>query len=383
MRIGINLLYLIPDHVGGTETYALSLMRSLLEVDSRNEYYVFVNKLGADLAFGRHSNLRTVVCGITGKQRLARYVWEQLVLPWQLRYYHIDLVHSFGYVGPLFTSCPRVVTIHDLNYFALRSVIPRTRRYALALFVGNSARRSSHIITPSNYSRVELEGHLGIPSSKITVIPEAPRKFPSGLSSRWDRIAAQYAIRPPYLVSFSGRSPHKNITRLVQAFGQACKDLAHSLVLVGHMPAGFDLLEAVGGDVPLARRIIATGYIPDGHVGPILSSAELFVLPSWYEGFGLPVLEAQQAGIPVTCSSAASIPETAGKGAYFFNPYSVREMAAAIRECLTNPELRQSLQLQGEENLGRFSWEKAARQTLRVYQETRLKSRFGKVAKGS
>ena len=116
-----------------------------------------------------------------------------------------------------------------------------------------------------------------------------------------------------------------------------------------------------------------TGYVPDEHILPILSFADLFVFPSWYEGFGLPILEAQKTGVPIICSKAGSLPEIAGEGAIFFDPYSIPEISEKIRLCIENAEMRKLLINKGYENIKRFSWEKAALETLKVYKNVQIK----------
>jgi glycosyltransferase involved in cell wall biosynthesis len=153
---------------------------------------------------------------------------------------------------------------------------------------------------------------------------------------------------------------------LIRAFALVKDTFPHSLVLIGHLPADVDLATESEG---MRDRMTMTGYVPKEHVLPLLSHADLFVLPSLYEGFGLPVLEAQQAAVAVACSTAGSLPEVGGDGALYFDPVSVENIAHTIRHCLTDAKLRSHLILKGRENLARFSWDKTARETLSVYQD--------------
>ncbi len=130
---------------------------------------------------------------------------------------------------------------------------------------------------------------------------------------------------------------------LAQVFAALRSEVPHALVLVGHLPLHLD--GHAGADT--AGRIVATGYVPNAHVAPLLSHADLLVFPSWYEGFGLPVLDAQALDVPVACSNAASLPEVAGDGAGFFDPYSIEDMIRAIRACLCTPGLRGGVGGQG------------------------------------
>jgi glycosyltransferase involved in cell wall biosynthesis len=367
MKIGINLLYLLPGVVGGTETYAAGLLRGLAEIDRQNEYCVFVNRESESWPLPQAANFTRVVCPIRAAGRASRYLYEQLRLPRWLARYRIDVVHSLGYVGPLFAPCPSVVTIHDLNYIALRHAMPGVRRTALRFFSIQSAQRANHVITVSHFSKNEICRTIKLDPSKVTVTHEAVFKRGSSDSSEhWDELAARYRIREPYVVAFGGRTLNKNIPHLIRSFARVMERIPHSLVLIGHIPSDVDL---VAENREMRDRITTTGPVPQEHVLPLLSHADLFVLPSLYEGFGLTVLEAQQAAVAVACSTAGSLPEVGGDGAIYFDPASVEATADAIRRCLADATLRSQLILKGRENLARFSWEKTARETLAVYQD--------------
>jgi glycosyltransferase involved in cell wall biosynthesis len=366
MRIGINLLYLLPGIVGGTELYAVSLLSTLAANDPNNQYFVFINRESAGLDLPRASNFHTVACPINASNRLIRYLWEQTILPWQLLYFQIDLVHSLGYVGPVVVPCESVVTIPDMNSVALKSSLPKSKSLLLALFVRLAAKFSTHILTLSEFSKTEIIKYLAVDECKITVTHAAPRANMTEAVG-WIELKAQYGIEKPYIVAFSSLTLHKNIPRLINAFGRICNVIPSTLVLLGHMPPNVDLTSQIS-EASLEQRVILTGFVPDNHVLPLLSNADMFIFPSWYEGFGLPILEAHQVGVAVASSNAGSLPEVAGAGAIFFDPFLVQEMAQAIVRCLTDSTLRMTLISRGYENLSRFSWDKTAKKTLAVYE---------------
>lgn len=365
MKIGINLLYLLPGVVGGTETYAAGLLRGLAEIDRQNDYYVFVNRESEHWPLPHAANFTRVVCPIRAAGRAARYLFEQVRLPRLLARYRIDVVHSLGYVGPLAPPCPSVVTIHDLNYIALGHTMPGVRRAALRFFSIQSARRADHVITISEFSKSELCRTIKLDPGKITVTHLAAAKG-GALHSPvdWDELTGRYRIRAPYVVAFGGRTLNKNIPHLIRSFALVKEGFPHSLVLIGHIPSNVDLASETK---EMRDRITLTGSVPEAHVLPLLGHADLFVLPSLYEGFGLPVLEAQQAAVAVACSTAGPLPEVGGEGAIYFDPTSVDQTADTIRRSLADATLRSTLILKGRENLARFSWEKTARETLTVY----------------
>jgi glycosyltransferase involved in cell wall biosynthesis len=375
MRIGLNLLYLIPGVVGGTETYAVSLIRALAARDARHEFTLFLNAESADLLAGLPGNFRRVVCGVRAVRRASRYAYEQAVLPARALAAGTDLLHSLGYVGPLAAPCPHVVTIHDLNFVGHAEAMPAGKRRVLRAFVEATARRARHVITVSDFSRRELERHLGwAPAAeRITVTHEAGRPSAAPSRAAVADVRARYGIDGPYVVAFGSSSPHKNLPRLVQAFRDGAARLPHALVLVGHLPADAALGAAAG-----SARVIATGYVPDADVMPLLGGADLFAFPSLYEGFGLPLLDAQRCGVPVVCSDAGALPEIAGDGALRFDPRSVESIAHAIRRALADDGVRDRLRRAGLSNAARFTWDRTARETLAVYERVARGRRTGR-----
>lgn len=368
MKIGINLLYLLPGVVGGTETYAAGLLQGLAQINQRDEFVVFVNRESASWPLPEAPNFSRVVCPVQATSRSRRYLFEQLWLPRLLAKYKIDVLHSLGYVGPLLSPCPSVVTIPDLNYITLKHTMPGRKRIILQFFSIQSAQQANHVITISNFSKREISRAIKLNPGKITVTYLGPmRNGNRNASENWVELNRRYGIQEPYVVAIGGGSLHKNIPRLIQAFALVKDEFPHSLVLIGHIPSNVDLSTKSIGKEGIRDRITTTGYVPEEHILPLLSRANLFVLPSLYEGFGLPVLEAQQAAVAVACSTAGSLPEVGGDGALYFDATSVENIAQTIRHCLADAELRTQLILKGRENLKRFSWEKTARETLVVY----------------
>ncbi|MGY6500932.1 MAG: glycosyltransferase family 4 protein [Acidimicrobiales bacterium] len=367
MRIGLNLLYLLPGVVGGTQTYATSLIRALVERDSGDEFRVYVNRESSDLALPDHPAVTVVTCPVHASSRPRRYAYEQLRFPDLIAREDLDVLHSLGYVGPLRVSVPHVVTIHDLIYVGFRDHMSARRRAALRLFVRGTARRSDRVITMSDNARREILDDMGLAPERVVTIHEAGRDVPAG-DLVPPAVLATYGIDSPYVVAFSSHSPSKNIPALVEAFARIAPDVDESLVLIGHIPADSGLDQQVAR-LGIADRVVTTGYVPDDHVLPLIAGARLFAFPSLYEGFGLPVLDAQAVGVPVVCSGVASLPEVAGEGALLFDPTSTSDIADALRHGLTDDAVRDRLVAAGSANLARFSWDDAARRTLDVYRE--------------
>lgn len=365
MRIGINILYLRPSCVDGAYIYARRLLDSLARLDSENFYYVYMNREAAEFAMPA-PNFQPVVYDFLPHQRLPRYFHEQVRIPLHAWRHKLDVVHSLHMTHPFFLPCRSVMTLHDTRFMvpALTGDIYGFRRQVIRFFAGNGARRATRVITDSEFAKREMIAHFGLRAEKIDVVylSVSPSEGALPDSERAAAIRAQYGVTQPYIAAIGGSYVHKNVPRLLEAFAQIRGEFPHTLVLIGKLPRNV-APESVG------ERVHMTGYVPDAHLPVLMHGADVFVVTSLYEGFGLPALEAQAADVALICSRAASLPEVAGEGAYYFDPYDTADLAAALRTCLRDSALREALRARGRANLARFSWEQTARQTLAVYRK--------------
>ena len=369
MRIGLNLLYLLPGIVGGTETYATSLIRALAEIDPVNQYVLFLNRKSACLELTDHPNFRRVVCKVPAHYRPLRYFCEQAILPWQAIHWQLDVLHSLGYVCPLLLPCSSVVTIHDLNFRYIGDTFSTLRRWTLEFFVPRSARVADIVLTLSRTGKEQIVTKIGIPQHKILVTHLAVDSRTAQVDDivAWNDLVRRYSLRKPYVLALSGQSRHKNLDGLLSAFsilqkrlGQACPQL----VIAGHLPASVLKLDGLGN-----KELIFTGFVPRDVLNKLYAGADLYVFPSLYEGFGIPVLEAMHNNVPVVCSRLMSLLEVTGDAAVYFNPYSPEDMANKIIMVLQDTDLQCQLVKRGHNNLKRFSWKDTARKTLKAYTE--------------
>jgi glycosyltransferase involved in cell wall biosynthesis len=366
MRVALNLLYLLPGVVGGTETYARSLIKAMARLGDDNEYMIFLNRESAELDVTPAKNFSRIICPINATNRAARYSWEQGAMPLQLRRARPDVIHSLGYVIPLAARGPQVVTVHDVNYLGHKGWRTGVGRTAFRFFAERTVRRADRIIAVSRFSRDEIVRHMRVSPDKVTVVHSAGREPHPRIRHASSEVVRN--ITRPYIMAFSALSAHKNIPRLISAFARISSVVPHDLVLVGHMPVKTAVraeIQAAGG----TDRVHFTGYIPEGDVAALLQNASLFAFPSLYEGFGLPLLDAQNAGVPVVCSSAGALPEIAGNTAILFDPYSEDAIATALKRALLDTDLRAQLVEKGQENARSFSWDRTARETLDVYHD--------------
>jgi glycosyltransferase involved in cell wall biosynthesis len=296
-----------------------------------------------------------------------RVVWEQLAQPWVLRQIGAELVHAPVFVGPLLAPCPFVATIHDLSFIRFPNLFQPANRLYLAVFTRLSARRARRLIAVSAHAAAETTCLLGVPAERVDIVyhgvDPAFRPLPA------DRVAAfrqRHGLPERFLFFVGTLEPRKNLVRLVQAFGRIY-DGRTGLVLAGGKGWLYDDLFAQVEALGLTGAIVFPGYVTNEELPLWYNAATAVAYPSVYEGFGLPVLEAQACGTPVLTSNVSSLPEAAGDAALMVDPYDVDALAQGLNRLLTDEPLRRDLRERGLIRARRFLWSNTARETAGVY----------------
>jgi glycosyltransferase involved in cell wall biosynthesis len=233
------------------------------------------------------------------------------------------------------------------------------------------ARKADHIVTVSNFSKNQIMQKLGIPGSRITVIPcGVGKEFTADFSpSESKEVVQALGLQLPFILYVGNLKPHKNIKTLLRAFAYLRKRerLRHSLLIIADDPRWKSSIVNECLNLGIGDYTIFASRVSQSLLPLIYATADLLVMPSTLEGFGLPVLEAMACGTPVVASSAASLPEVGGNAALYFDPLSAYELAAQIARVLQSHELRVSLRNLGIQRAKQFSWEKAARRHIELY----------------
>jgi glycosyltransferase involved in cell wall biosynthesis len=355
--------------LGGNESYATNLIEALAQIDQTNRYTLFVTKTAAIERFAdRWPNFKV--------QRTLPHtplVRIPLILSRELRRNPVDLLHV-QYTAPPFAPCPVVTTIHDLAFEHLPKTFNRRSWMQMRLTVRRTARRAAHIITVSEYSRDDIIRTYKIPPERITVTPEAAAEsfFPVTNETDLKRVRETYGIQENYILSLSSIQPRKNLVRLIEAYsclrGVQPEVKLPQLVLVGkrgwleHETFRAAERSALGND------ILFTGYVPERDLAALYSGAICFVYPSYFEGFGLPVVEAMQCGVPVIAGNRTSLPEVLGNAGVLFDPFDTQALVKSLTQVLADSEYRAELRSKGLERARNFNWQKTALMTLGVYE---------------
>lgn len=352
-RIGINALYLIPGGVGGTEIYLRELLKALARIDTRNLYFIFTNRdTGADL-IPRQANFHQKPQAVRATFRPARLLWEQIILPLEAARHRLDVLFNPGFTSPLLAPCPSVTVFHDLQHKRHPEYFHRLDLPFWRLFLWIAAHRSRNLIATSEATRADLHHFYGIADKTITVIPH-------GVEQRF--FALDRSSIEPYLLYVATLHPHKNHERLLRAYAR--RPRRQRLVLAGMPGFHAQSVRTFIDDLQLADAVALTGWIPREALYELYAHAYACVIPSTFEGFGMPVLEALASGIPTACSDIPALRESAGDAALFFDPMDEDAIAAAL-DCITEDEIvRRTLAEAGPRQARPFTWERTARQTL-------------------
>ncbi|HLL91293.1 MAG TPA: glycosyltransferase family 1 protein [Solirubrobacteraceae bacterium] len=369
MRVGLDLLYLVPGETGGRESYARELIPALLEHDPELELVAFLNReAGPRLAAELGDRVSAVALPVSTASRSQWALGELALVPAAARRARVELVHAMANFGPSWGGFRRLVTIHDLQYRATPELLSRPARTATHALVSLAARAAHRIIAVSAAGRDEIVAGLGVERERIDVIPNGVRPAPPSVSTAGLRDRHRLGQRRVVL-SVATNIPHKNLPVLIDAL--ALMDAAERPVLMfaGHGTDDGSLrdLAAAAG---MADDVRLLGSRSTEQLDSLYALAACLVLPTLHEGFGLPVIEAMARSLPVACSDIPALREVAGPAALYFDPRSPAQVAERISQLLRDADLSRRLRELGRPRAAQFSWAKAARATLESYRRT-------------
>ncbi|MGQ9492494.1 MAG: glycosyltransferase family 4 protein [Anaerolineae bacterium] len=393
MRIGID--YTSAVHQGaGIGRYTRQLIKTLLELDTQNEYTLV---MAGDVLLSRaqsfsepvsESSLTTVhsfslasanyphvrMVRLPLSERLLAVLWHRLHVPLWIEFFSgaLDVFHSPDFALPPVRKARTMVTVHDLSFLRVPQCShPKLRAY-LCQVVPSSVRRANVVLADSECTKADVIELLGVESDRVWVIY-------AGVGQEFQRIEderkleavrVRYRLPARFVLGLGTLQPRKNFERLIEAYAQVRRDLDYELQLViagalGWMYEGiFEKVKALG----LQDTVCFPGYVADGDLPALYSMADLFVFPSLYEGFGLPPLEAMACGTPVITSNVSSLPEVVGDAAWMVDPCDSEALAEAMKQVLSDLALRNQMVSRGLTQARRFTWSQAAEKLLAVYQ---------------
>lgn len=374
MRIGINTLFLVPGDVGGTEVYLRETLAAMAKLADGDRLVLFTNQendrlLRADLAAFPQVECRRLPC--RAAVRPLRILAEQFILPFAARKARVDVLWSPGYTAPAVCFSPQAVTVCDLQYKSHPEDMSWLERTTLDILVQTACRRCQAVLTISEFSKQEVLRYGFAQTEQVhAVLLGVKNDFQNRLAEDEDgRILSRLHVRKPFLLCVAHTYPHKNADKLIDAFALLQDEIPHQLVLVGKGRRGEEAVRSSLLKIRSPERVLRRHGLAEHELRTLYQEAAVFVLPSSYEGFGLPVLEALLARLPVVTVKAASLPEVGGEAAWYVDAPEPALLAGKIREVLRLSAQERSRQADaGRQWASAFTWERTAAQTLQVLQ---------------
>lgn len=372
VHVGLNALFLEPRNIGGTETYTRELVRELGRCAPDWRFTLYMSREGAAVPWDLPRNISVSIAPVRAVSRPQRLAWELVALPVIARRDGLDLLHSLGTTQPILCPVPTVVTVHDLIYEHFPEAFPGVRARVLGAVMPRMVRRADRVIADSRATAADLSRVYGVPPGSIDVIYLGPGRSPIVVPEEEAKfVRARLGVVPGrYVLSVATTQPHKNLDRLIEAMAMVSDaERDARLVLVGARGTALDSLRATATARGLSETVVFTGWIEDRALDALFAGARAFVYPSLCEGFGLPLLEAMERGVPVISSAFTSLPEVGGDAVEYCDATDPTDIARAILAVLRDDGLARSLVDRGNQRLDQFSWRRAADETLATYRK--------------
>jgi glycosyltransferase involved in cell wall biosynthesis len=363
MRIGIDARLVYYSQAGITQ-YILRLIQGLAEIDRENEFIILQSRKDKNFIVDK-ANFKRVSLWTPSHHRL-----EQVALRVEISGLDLDVLHNPDFIPPFHRNCKSIITIHDLAFLVYPHFLTKeSARYYSQ--IDQAVKWTDHIIAVSESTKQDTIRLLGVPEHKITVIYESanPIYRPSKDQEILEQTKSKYHIEGDFILFVSTIEPRKNLPTLLKAYRQLLDSYKASvkLVVVGRRGWLSEEVFTLVDELKLTNDVLFLGRLSIEDLPHLYNAAQLLVQPSFYEGFGLPPLEAMACGTPVVVSNVSSLPEVVGDAGLLVDPEDVSELTVAIWRVLTDQALREDLIAKGFKRAQCFSWEKTALQTLELY----------------
>lgn len=355
-----------PDRTG-TEWYSYYLLREFSLAAKDHQFVLYTREpLQEDMrAIARHMQVRTL-------RWPPRRFWTQIRLSAEMLRHAPDVLFVPAHTIPIVHPPRTVTTLHDVGFERYPHLYGRFELSYHRWAARFALRHARHVITISEFSKREIVATIGVDPDRITVIPlgyDTTQYRPDLPSEQIDRVTARYGVkRDAYLFSIGRLEQKKNTRGLIEAYARARRAMNLPLVLAGTRGFGYDQIKDTIRQRGVSAHVRELGWIPQQDVPYLLAGARAFVFPSYYEGFGLPVLESMATGTPVVASTAGAVPEVAGQAALLVDPNDIDQLGDAIIRITSDSELRRTLRSRGLGRASGFRWSRCAEVTLQVLQ---------------
>lgn len=362
MRIAVNTIFLQKGRLEGYGHYAKEILSRMVQEHPEHEF-IFVFDCPYDEGFITAPNCKPVIVSPPARHAFSFYYWYNVKAPLALRKYKPDVwLQPFGFCS-LSSKVAQVLIVHDLAFIHYPQFIAWHHRWFYKLFTKKFLRKAKEMITVSEFSKIDIMQQYGVPAEKITVVQGAARCGFRPLS--WQErevVKGSYADGREYFLFTGGIHPRKNLMNLLKAFS-LFKKWQHSnmkLLIAGRLAWQYDDVLTKLKTYKYRDDVLLLGYLPDEQLMKVTAAAYAMVYPSFFEGFGLPIVEAMQSGVPVISSNAGSMPEVGGDAALYADPNDPDAIAKQMLNLYRDEILKSSLAEKGKERAALFNWDEAA-----------------------
>lgn len=372
MQVGLNA-HLLSRQAGyrqaGIHSYIQHLLHHLPTADQHLRITVFTGQ--AHRGPGGTSNaLHWHTSRWPTERPWVRIAWEQLAQPWALYRAGVHLLHGMAFVSPLISTVPAVITVHDLSFLRFPERFRPANRLYLSTMTRLSCRRARRIIAVSQATADEVVRLLGVPIERVDVVPHGVQhaRFHPWPPSQVERLRRERDLPARFVLFLGTLEPRKNLTALIKAFARTkAPRQGIKLVIAGGKGWYYREIFTHVERLNLADTVLLPGFVPDEELALWYNAALVFVYPSLYEGFGMPLLEAMACGTPVIGADASCMPEVVGDAGLLVAPHDVDGLAASLGRLLGDADLRADLSRRGRERAAAYTWEATARATVASY----------------
>lgn len=371
MKIGIEAQRIFRPKKHGMDIYALELIRAIQQLDTQNEYVVFV-KPDKDVCLQSSQNLKVVE--VKGKTYID---WEQIALPKAIEQENIDLMHFTSNTASVNIKCPFILTLHDIIYlekfFSKGSLYQVAGHFYRRWNVPKIAPKAEYVLTVSEFEKLQIQKSLGIKYTQLKAIYNAYNQNFRMIEDEeaLEQVRKKYNLPCDFIFFLGNKAPKKNMKRVLEAYAAYIDQNLTPLNLVIAESSENDIMQLLTeiNRKDIFEKIILIGYVQHSELPYIYNLATLFLYPSLRESFGIPIIEAMACGTPVITSNTSAMPEVADDAAMLVNPFDVEAITQAIKKVLENKKLYNHLKYSGLNRAMAFSWENTAQKTINLYND--------------
>jgi len=362
LKIAVNTRLLLRNRLEGIGWFSYEILRRITRNHPEHEFlFIFDRPFDPEFIFG--DNVEGIVIGPQARHPILFFIWFEISIPRLLKKHKVDLFFSPEHYIPLRLNVPSIQTIHDLSFEHYPKDLPFAAQKYNQIMIPMAAKKARQIFSVSEYSKNDIANLYDISSHKIEVIYNAAKEdFGPSTAEQIQETSNKYSNGKPYYLYVGALNPRKNLVNLFKAFDLVCdkKGNEHKLIVVGNKMYWTKEIEQTYNNMVFKEDVIFLGHLDTANLNQIYGAALALTYVSYFEGFGIPIVEAFRSHCPVITSNVSSMPEVAGDAALLVNPFEADDIARAMVQIADSDKLRHRLIEKGKQQLKRFNWDSSA-----------------------